>query len=69
VFNNPKNNQARSLKLTGTTVESLRRHKAAQSEERLLLGSLWKEHDLVFPGQTGGPMRAWSLTGGPFKSS
>lgn len=31
------------------------------------MGNLWVDHDLVFPNQTGKPMRAWSLTGGPFK--
>ena len=48
-------------------MRALKLHKTAQNEERLRLGELWEDHDLVFPGQTGRPMRAWSLTGGPFK--
>jgi integrase len=67
VFNNPKNGKGRSLMLTNIAVDALRRHKAAQNEERLRLGSLWEDHNLVFPGQTGRPMRAWSLIGGSFK--
>jgi integrase len=67
VFNNPKNGKGPSLKLTTATVDAVRRHKAAQNEERLQLGSLWEDYDLLFPTQTEQPMRAWSLTGGPFK--
>jgi integrase len=66
-FNNPKNGKGRSLKLTHTAMDALRRHKIAQGEERQQLGSLWEDHDLVFPSQTGRPMRAWTLIGGPFK--
>ena len=66
-FNSPKNGKGRSLKLTDTAIDALRRHKIAQNEERLQLGSLWEDRDLVFPSQTGKPMRAWSLIGGPFK--
>jgi integrase len=66
-FNSPKNGKGRSLKLTATALDALRRHKIAQNEERLQLGSLWEDRDLVFPSQTGKPMRAWSLIGGPFK--
>jgi integrase len=67
IFNTPKNGKGRSLKLTNIAMDALRRHKTAQNEERLQLGSLWEDHDLVFPSQTGRPMRAWSLIGGPFK--
>ncbi len=67
IFNNPKNGKGRSLKLPHAAVDALKRHKAAQNEERLRLGILWEDHDLVFPGQTGKPMRAWSLIGRPFK--
>jgi integrase len=62
----PKNGKGRSIKLTARAVEVLKRHKAAQNEERLSLGALWQDNDLIFPGHTGQPMRAWSLTGGPF---
>ena len=66
-FNSPKNGKGRSLKLTATAMDALRRHRIAQNQERLQLGSLWEDHDLVFPSQTGKPVRAWSLIGGPFK--
>jgi integrase len=66
-FNTPKNGKGRSLKLTDTAIDALRRHKIAQYEERRQLGSLWEDHDLVFPSESGRPMRAWSLIGGPFK--
>jgi integrase len=62
----PKNGKGRSIKLPARAVEALKRHKAAQNVERLGLGTLWQDHDLIFPGHGGQPMRAWSLTGGPF---
>jgi integrase len=62
----PKNGKGRSIKLSARAVEALKRHKAAQNEERLGLGTLWQDHGLIFPGHAGQPMRSWSLTGGPF---
>ena len=62
----PKNGKGRSIKLTARAVEVLKRHKVAQNEERLSLGTLWQDYGLIFPGHAGQPMRAWSLTGGPF---
>jgi integrase len=57
----------RSIRLAARTLDTLKRHKTAQNAQRLKLGGLWENRGLVFPGQTGQPMRAWSLTGGPFK--
>jgi integrase len=63
----PKRNKSRrSIRLTAPAIESLRRHRATQHAERLQLGSLWEDRDLVFPNLTGGFMRPWSLTGGPY---
>jgi integrase len=62
----PKNGKGRSIRLTARAIEVLKRHKIAQNEERLRLGTLWQDHGLIFPGHTGQAMRAWSLTGGPF---
>ena len=62
----PKNGKGRSIKLTAQAVEALKRHRADQNEERLSLGTLWQDYGLIFPGHSGQPMRAWSLTGGPF---
>jgi integrase len=39
----PKNGKGRSIKLTARAVEVLKRHKAAQNEERLSLGTLWQD--------------------------
>ncbi len=67
VFNRPKNGKGRSIRLTRAAAEALKRHRAAQNAERLRLGGLWEEGGLVFPGERGQPMRAFSLTGGSFK--
>ncbi len=57
VFDAPKNNKSRrTVKLTDFAVEALRRHKAAQNEERLKLGSTWEDYGLVFPNRVGKPM-------------
>ena len=37
-----------------------------QKAKAASLGTLWQDHGLIFPGHAGQPMRAWSLTGGPF---
>jgi integrase len=37
-------------------VDALKRHKAAQNAERLRLGTLWKDHNLIFPNRVGKPM-------------
>ena len=65
-FELPKNGKGRSVKLTRRAGEALKRHRAAQNEERLRLGTLWEDHGLVFPGHGGQPMRSYSLTGGPY---
>jgi integrase len=57
---------ASSSPATRSTAEALRRHRAAQNAHRLRLGTLWEDQDLVFPNRTGGAMRPWSLTGGPY---
>jgi integrase len=44
------------VSLDGPCVAALRAHRARQNEERLLLGPLWKDHDLVFPGPHGQPL-------------
>jgi integrase len=67
IFNQPKSGKGRRIRLTRTAAEALQRHKAAQNAERLQLSGLWADNNLVFPGERGQPMRAWSLTGGSFK--
>jgi integrase len=67
VFEAPKNGKGRSVKLTARAVEILRAHLERQLEEIEQAGDLYDDNGLVFPNQAGGPMRQWSLHGGPFK--
>lgn len=45
----------RKVALTPHACEALRRHRARQVEERLALGPVWNDHDLVFPNTIGNP--------------
>jgi integrase len=56
-FGPPKNNASRrSVPLSKTAVAALRAHRTRQNEERLRLGDLWQDHDLVFPNRIGKPL-------------
>jgi integrase len=56
-FGPPKNNASRrSVPLSKTAVAALRARRTRQNEERLRLGDLWQDHDLVFPNRVGRPM-------------
>jgi integrase len=44
----PKGNRARSLRLDGGTVAALRTWRRTQAGERLAMGGVWPDHDLVF---------------------
>jgi hypothetical protein len=57
----------RTVKLTAQAVEALKGHKVAQNEVRLRLGSLWADHDLIFPHGVGKPMDADNLYHRGFK--
>jgi integrase len=48
-------NSRRTIELSAATVALLKAHRARQNAERLRLGSIWRDFDLVFPGQDGGP--------------
>ncbi len=53
-FGAPKNKASRrSVPLSKTALTTLRAHRTRQNEERLRLGDLWQEHDLVFPNRVG----------------
>jgi len=55
-FGPPKNNASRrSVPLSKTAVAALRAHRTRQNEERLRLGELWQDYDLVFPNRVGKP--------------
>jgi integrase len=67
IFEPPKNGTGRCVKLTASCIEALKHHRVAQNEERLLMGSEWRDMGLVFPNRTGRPMHFYTLTGGSFK--
>jgi integrase len=68
VLTAPKSAKSRRrIKLTGASVEVLKRHRAAQNTERLKLGGLWEDRGLVFPDRTGGFLSSYLLTDGPLK--
>ena len=48
-------NSLRTIELSDATVALLRRHRAAQNAERLRLGGIWQDFDLVFPAADGRP--------------
>ncbi len=56
LFGPPKNGKPRTIDLNDTTVELLRRHKAAQAQQRLLLGSRYRDAGLVFTRAFGEPL-------------
>ena len=45
----------RQVELTGIAVDALRRHRAAQVEQRVEVANLWQDNDLVFCGPLGQP--------------
>jgi integrase len=56
-FGPPKNQASRrSVPLSKTAVSALRTHRTRQNEERLRLGDLWQDRDLVFPNRLGNPL-------------
>ncbi len=56
-FAEPKTSHSRrQVVLTGTTVSALRRHRVQQAQERLRVGPLWDDDDLVFANEIGRPL-------------
>ena len=57
IFEEPKTRQARrTVKLSRTLVAALRAHHKRQLETRMLAGSRWREHDLLFTTTIGTPL-------------
>lgn len=57
VFVEPKSDaDKRTISMPPQLVEALRAHRQAQLEERLLAGSEWEDHDLVFAQPNGRPI-------------
>jgi len=64
-FGPPKTHRSRRpISLAATIVESLRRHRAAQSEQQLGAGRAWQGTDLVFTEGLGSPLSATRLRKG-----
>jgi integrase len=51
----------RRVVLSALAVEALKRHKARQASDRLRVGALWDDLDLVFPNEIGRPMNPSNL--------
>lgn len=56
----------RKIELSDLAVVALRHHRAQQAEERLALGEMWNDQDLVFPNSLGNPIDAPSLLRGGY---
>ncbi len=67
VFSPTKNSSHRTIRLTATAVEALRRHRARQAEEKLGVGGLYKDQDLVFATKIGTPLEASNVVYRGFK--
>ncbi|MHB8648235.1 MAG: tyrosine-type recombinase/integrase [Thermomicrobiales bacterium] len=53
---------ARTVAMPPPVVDALWRHRTRQKEERLLAGSRWQDHGLVFPSSIGTPQEASNLS-------
>ncbi len=60
-FGETKSGRTRQVALSGLAIDALRRRRALQNQERLHLGEIWEDHDLVFPNGVGRPMEARNL--------
>jgi len=47
----------RKITLSQLGVAAMRRHRASQDRQRLRMGSIWQDHDLVFTDDIGQPLR------------
>ena len=59
----PTKNKAsrRAVPLNRSAVAALKAHRLRQNEERLRLGELCEDHDLVFPNRVGKPINHWGI--------
>ena len=61
IFEAPKSGKGRNIRLTQRATVALTRHRKRQLEERIRLGTLWQDHDLVFPSGAGTPVSGGNL--------
>jgi integrase len=67
-FGPPKNKASRrSVPLNKSAVAALKAHRLRQNEERLRLGELWEDQDLVFPNRVGKPINPSNLYNREYK--
>jgi integrase len=62
-----KNGKGRHVRLTTRAVEALKRHRARQAKEKLKVGGLYRDQDLVFAGEGGNPINPSNLRNRSFK--
>jgi len=63
LFVEPKTERAnRTLQLPDFCISALRAHRVRLHQERLVKGSRWRDHNLVFPSTVGTPMEPRNLT-------
>jgi integrase len=69
VLSEPKTARSRrEVYLSEIAIDSLRRHRTVQVERRLQLGSLYKDHDLVFANTFGRPLDGNNVRARSFKA-
>ena len=56
-----KSGKGRHVRLTPRAVEALKRHQARQAKEKLKVGGLYRDQDLVFAGEGGNPINPSNL--------
>jgi integrase len=67
-FGPPKNKASRrSVPLNKSAVAALKAHRLRQNEERLRLGELWEDQDLVFANRVGKPINPSNLYNREYK--
>jgi integrase len=60
--NSPKSkNGIREVEITPTQAQSLRSHAIRQKEQKLLVGSLWKDSDFIFANEIGEPLKSYQV--------
>jgi integrase len=62
-----KSGKGRHVRLTPSAVEALKRHRARQAKEKLKVGGLYRDQDLVFAGEGGNPINPSNLRNRSFK--
>jgi integrase len=66
-FEEPKTKHGRrAIALAPELLPVLQQHRARQDQERTALGPIWRDEDLVFASEVGGPIEATNLIRGSF---